>query len=132
VQTVTHLSGEKQWKKIKPNSRKIRRVLEQTEEGIARDSQPNDAPPQAEGNRKIEVNRKLNRYGKKAKEGLMHRKKRPVEPEAVFGQTKTSKQYNRFRHFGQNRVKMDFAVFAIAFNKRSFCCYAGSIFYFLL
>ncbi|MDR2691084.1 MAG: IS1182 family transposase [Dysgonamonadaceae bacterium] len=77
---------------------------------------------QAEGNRKIEVNHKLNSYRKKArellksKEGLMYRRKRPIEPEAVFGQTKANKQYNRFRHFGLDKVKMDFAIFAIAFN----------------
>ena len=46
----------------------------------------------------------------------MHRKRRPIEPEAVFGQTKANKQYNRFRHFGGDKVKMDFAIFAIAFN----------------
>jgi hypothetical protein len=41
-------------------------------------------------------------------------KKRSIEPEAVFGQTKYNKQYNQFRHFGKNLVKMDFAIFAIA------------------
>ncbi|KAA6316569.1 hypothetical protein EZS27_033139, partial [termite gut metagenome] len=47
---------------------------------------------------------------------LYHRSRRPIEPEAVFGQTKANKQYNRFRHFGEDKVKMDFAIFAIAFN----------------
>ncbi|GHT25981.1 hypothetical protein AGMMS4957_21370 [Bacteroidia bacterium] len=76
----------------------------------------------AKGNRKIEINHQLNAYRKKARElltseeGLMHRSKRPIEPEAVFGQTKANKQYNRFRHFGGDKVKMDFAIFAIAFN----------------
>jgi hypothetical protein len=46
----------------------------------------------------------------------MHRKRRPIEPEAVFGQTKANKQYYRFRHFGLDKVKMDFAIFVIAFN----------------
>ena len=76
----------------------------------------------AKGNRQIEINSKLNQYRQKArelltsKEGVMHRKRRPIEPEAVFGQTKENKQYNRFRHFGGDKVKMDFAIFAIAFN----------------
>jgi transposase len=76
----------------------------------------------AKGNRKIEINHKLNRYRQKARElltseeGLLHRSRRPIEPEAVFGQTKANKQYDRFRHFGLNKVKMDFAIFAIAFN----------------
>jgi transposase len=81
----------------------------------------------AKGNRRIEVNHQLNAYRKKArelltsKEGLMHRSKRPIEPEAVFGQTKANKQYNRFRHFGVDKVKMDFTIFAIAFNLGKLC-----------
>jgi len=76
----------------------------------------------AKGNRRIEINHKLNEYRQKAREwltseeGLLHRSRRPIEPEAVFGQTKANKQYYRFRHFGLDKVKMDFAIFAIAFN----------------
>jgi len=44
------------------------------------------------------------------------RKKRPIEPEAVFGQMKNNKSYHRFRHVGKDKVAMDFAIFAIAFN----------------
>jgi len=71
-------------------------------------------------NRRIEVNHNLNCHKQRAKElltsqkGLLHR--RPIEPEAVFGQTKSNKQYNRFRHFDKDKVIMDFAIFAIAFN----------------
>jgi hypothetical protein len=76
----------------------------------------------AEENRRIEINHKLNGYRQKARElltseeGLHHRSRRPIEPEAVFGQTKANKHYDRFRHFGLDKVKMDFAIFAIAFN----------------
>ncbi|WP_034538987.1 transposase, partial [Bacteroides sp. Ga6A2] len=42
--------------------------------------------------------------------------KRPIEPEAVFGQMKYNMQYKRFRHFGKGKVTMDFAFFAIAFD----------------
>jgi transposase len=76
----------------------------------------------AAGNRQIEVNHKLNQYRQNARnlltslEGRYHRRQRPIEPEAVFGQTKANKQYYRFRHFGLDKVKMDFAIFAIAFN----------------
>jgi len=76
----------------------------------------------AKGNRSIEINHKLNEYRKNARErltseeGLLHRSRRPIEPEAVFGQTKANKQYSRFRHFQLDKIKMDFAVFAIAFN----------------
>ncbi len=76
----------------------------------------------AKGNRQVEINHKLNEYRKNARElltsleGRKHRKLRPIEPESVFGQTKANKLYNRFRHFGLDKVKMDFAIFAIAFN----------------
>jgi hypothetical protein len=76
----------------------------------------------AKGNRRIEINHNLNQHRKKARElltgeeGLFHRSRRPIEPEAVFGQTKSNKNYNRFRHFGKDKIEMDFAIFAIAFN----------------
>ena len=75
-----------------------------------------------EGNRQIEVNHLLREYKRKARErlnsdeGLMHRSKRPIEPEAVFGQMKANMHYKRFRHFGKDKIMMDFAFFAIAFN----------------
>ena len=81
----------------------------------------------AEGNRRIEINHKLNQYRQKVRElltseeGLLHRSRRPIEPEAVFGQTKANKQYYRFRHFGLDKIKMDFAIFAIAFNIGKLC-----------
>ena len=61
-------------------------------------------------------------YKRKARErltsekGLEHRSKRPIEPEAVFGQIKYNMQYKRFRHFGKDKVTMDFAFLAMAFN----------------
>ena len=74
------------------------------------------------GNRTINVNHQLRRYKEKAFErltserGLFHRSKRPVEPEAVFGQIKTDKQYKRFRHRGFSKIQMDFGILAMAFN----------------
>ena len=81
----------------------------------------------AKGNRQIEVNHQLNEYRRKARElltseeGLYHRSRRPIEPEAVFGQTKANKQYYRFRHFGLDKIKTDFAIFAVAFNIGKLC-----------
>ena len=75
----------------------------------------------------IEVNHRLNQYKKKAREmltseeGLKHRGRRCIEPEAVFGQMKTDMAYKRFRHFGKDKVSMDFAFFAIAFNLKKMC-----------
>jgi len=76
----------------------------------------------AKGNRIININEKLRAYKNKAKElltsekGLEHRSKRPVEPEAVFGQMKFNKAYKRFRHRSFDNINMDFGIFAIAFN----------------
>lgn len=81
----------------------------------------------ANGNRTIEVNHQLLEYKRKARErltseeGLEHRSKRPIEPEAVFGQMKYNMAYRRFRHFGTGKVTMDFAFFAIAFNIKKMC-----------
>ena len=74
------------------------------------------------GDREIEVNHRLMEYKRKARErltserGQEHRARRPIEPEAVFGQMKYNMQYKRFRHFGKDKVTMDFAFFAIAFD----------------
>ncbi len=75
-----------------------------------------------QGNREIEANHRLIEYKQQARDrltsekGLEHRSKRPIEPEAVFGQMKYNMQYKRFRHFGTDKVTMDFAFFATAFN----------------
>ena len=82
----------------------------------------------AKGDRRvIEVNHRLNGYKRKARElltseeGIRHRGRRCIEPEAVFGQMKFNMAYRRFRHFGKDKVSMDFAFFAIAFNIRKMC-----------
>ena len=82
----------------------------------------------ARGDRRtIEVNHRLNGYKRKARElltseeGLRYRGRRCIEPEAVFGQMKSNMAYRRFRHFGKDKVTMDFAFFAIAFNIKKMC-----------
>ena len=81
----------------------------------------------AKGDRIIEVNHRLNEYRRKARErltseeGIRHRGRRCIEPEAVFGQMKYNMAYKRFRHFGMDKVNMDFAFFAIAFNLKKMC-----------
>ncbi len=81
----------------------------------------------AKGDRIIEVNHRLNEYRRKARErltsdeGVKHRGRRCIEPEAVFGQMKYDMAYKRFRHFGLDKVRMDFAFFAIAFNLKKMC-----------
>ena len=47
-------------------------------------------------------------------EGLMHRSRRPIEPEAVFGQIKYDNHFKRFRYRGKlrsgSRVSLDGVV----------------------
>ena len=81
----------------------------------------------AKGNRTIELNHRLRIYKQKAREllcseeGLKHRGQRCIEPEAVFGQIKFNMNYKRFRHFGKDKVLMDFSFLAIAFNIKKMC-----------
>ena len=82
----------------------------------------------AKGDRRIiGVNHRLNEYKRRARErltseeGIRHRGRRCIEPEAVFGQMKSNMAYRRFRHFGKDKVTMDFAFFAIAFNIKKMC-----------
>lgn len=48
--------------------------------------------------------------------GLEHRSKRPVEPEAVFGQIKYDGGFKRFHYRGNRLVRAEFATLAIAHN----------------
>jgi transposase len=78
----------------------------------------------AKGNRKIEVNHNLNRLRQIARdkllsdEGLYHRGKRPVEPEAVFGQLKSNNKFNRFTLRGLSKVEIEFGLMVIGHNLR--------------
>jgi hypothetical protein len=83
----------------------------------------------AAGNRIIEVNHRLKEYRRRARErltseeGIKHRGRRCIEPEAVFGQMKYNMAYRRFRHMSEekDKVTMDFAFFAMAFNIKKLC-----------
>ena len=46
----------------------------------------------------------------------MHRSKRPIEPEAVFGQIKSNRKFNRFRLRGLEKVAVEFGLISIALN----------------
>ena len=76
----------------------------------------------AQGNRKIEVNHNLQRHKNIARanltseRGLMHRSRRPIEPEAVFGQIKANRKFNRFRLRGLEGVAVEFGLISIALN----------------
>lgn len=79
---------------------------------------------QGKGNRKIEVNHRLNELKAKAKKllisekGLEHRSKRPIEAEAVFGQLKSNNKFNRFTFKGLEMVELEFLLMALGHNFR--------------
>ena len=78
----------------------------------------------AKGNRQIEVNHTLNEYKRPVRElltserGLYHRSKRPIEPEAVFGQIKNAHHFRRFHLRSIPKVNVEFGLVAMAHNIR--------------
>lgn len=85
----------------------------------------------SDGNRKIEVNHRLNELREQARENLMsekgkkHRSKRPVEVEAVFGQLKSNNKFNRFTFRGLEKVELEFLLMALGHNFRKVVAKAG-------
>lgn len=75
-------------------------------------------------NRKIEINHKLNRYKNKARqlllseEGIWHRGKRAIEPEAVFGQLKSNNRFNRLKLRGLKKAEVEIGLASISHNLR--------------
>lgn len=73
-------------------------------------------------NRTIEINHRLIRHKKKAKENLTssegeyRRKQRPQEVESVFGNIKQNKGFTRFTLRGKKKVTTEFGFIAIAHN----------------
>jgi transposase len=74
------------------------------------------------GNRIIEVNQELNRFKEKAREkllsekGIAHRKQRPWDVEAVFGNIKQNKGFKRFALRGLKKVEIEMGLIAMAHN----------------
>lgn len=81
----------------------------------------------AKGNRIIEVNHNLRRHKQIARDnltsakGIKHRSNRPIEPEAVFGQIKYNKGFNRFKLRGLDGTFLEFGLIAIALNISKMC-----------
>ncbi|MDN3659549.1 IS1182 family transposase, partial [Ferruginibacter paludis] len=77
---------------------------------------------QSKDNRSIEVNHALNKHKQKARqlltseEGIKHRKQRPQDVEAVFGNIKQNKGFRRFMLRGKAKVTTEFGWIAIAHN----------------
>ncbi len=84
----------------------------------------------AKGNRIYEENLNLMKQKKLVRElltserGLEHRSKRPIEPEAVFGQIKYDCGFKRFTLKSIPKVSVEFGLIALAHNLRK---YAGKV-----
>jgi len=78
----------------------------------------------AKGNRTIEINYNLNRLKQKAdevllsEEGIKHRKQRPCDVEAVFGNIKNNHHFKRFMLRGIEKVSIETGLVALAHNLR--------------
>ena len=90
----------------------------------------------SKGDRRIEINHQLNEYKNKvcellnSPEGLYHRGKRPIEPEAVFGHIKECGNFRRFRLRGLKGAEIEFGLKALAHNMRKLVAlgYSASFF----
>ena len=76
----------------------------------------------AKGERIIEVNHNLERHKQKARdlllspEGIEHRKQRPADVEATFGNIKQNKGFRRFMLRGKEKVEIETGLIALAHN----------------
>jgi transposase len=76
----------------------------------------------AKGDRRIEINRKLQEYRRKARErlisekGIEYRRRRPADVEAVFGIIKQNKNYRKFLTRGLEKTQIEFGLIALSHN----------------
>jgi transposase len=77
-----------------------------------------------QGNRIIEVNQNLRQHKEKmreklnSEEGIKHRKQRPQDVEATFGQIKSNHNFKRLRLKGLAKVEVEVGLACIAHNLR--------------
>lgn len=80
------------------------------------------------GNRQIDVNHNLRRLITAARQrltseqGIVHRKKRPVDVEPVFGNIKQNKGFRRFLLRGCDKVEIEAGLMSIAHNLKKWSC----------
>ncbi|WP_455674706.1 transposase, partial [Phocaeicola sp.] len=65
-----------------------------------------------------------------SEEGIYHRGRRCIEPEAVFAQIKHNSAWNRFRLRGLEKVKTEFTLVAIAHNLKKLAKKVSSLLFF--
>ena len=83
--------------------------------------------------RTIEVNHRANSYKRSAKilltnqRGLMHRTKRPIEPEACFGNIKFNHGFKRFLLKSTRKTKVEWGLVSMAHNLRKYVAHKAKI-----
>ena len=76
--------------------------------------------------RTIEVNHRANSFKNSAKtlltsdRGLMHRSKRPMEPESCFGNIKFNHGFKRFHLKSTRKTKVEWGLVSLAHNLRKY------------
>ena len=81
--------------------------------------------------RTIEVNHTANALKRQARglltgeRGLMHRSRRPIEPEAVFGDIKFNHGFRRFHLKSSRKAMVEFGLVAMAHNLRKYAAILG-------
>ena len=81
-----------------------------------------DACNKSKGNKKIEINPKLDQYKSIIRErltserGRKYRSQRPVDVEAVFGIIKGNRNYRKFLLRGLEKVEIEAGLLALAHN----------------
>ena len=76
--------------------------------------------------RTIEVNHRANSFKSSAKalltsdRGLMHRSKRPIEPESCFGNIKFNHGFKRFHLKSTRKTKVEWGLVSLAHNLRKY------------
>jgi hypothetical protein len=83
--------------------------------------------------RTIEVNHRANSFKNSAKtlltsdRGLMHRSKRPVEPESCFGNIKFNHGFKRFHLKSTRKTKVEWGLVSLAHNLRKYVAHKAKI-----
>ena len=83
--------------------------------------------------RTIEVNHRANLFKSSAKalltsdRGLMHRSKRPIEPESCFGNIKFNHGFKRFHLKSTRKTKVEWGLVSLAHNLRKYVAHKAKI-----
>ena len=83
--------------------------------------------------RTIEVNHRANSFKSSAKalltsdRGLMHRSKRPIEPESCFGNIKFNHGFKRFHLKSTRKTKVEWGLVSLAHNLRKYVAHKAKV-----